>query len=808
MAASEEPALETTTIPRGNKTGPSSHQSHTPVRQARSLDLDLSVHGRSSSDTDRNLPISTSLALSSSSRFVFGANGRFPSNERNHGNYVDDVIDNATVTSTATAQVKVDYLPRGAALDILHQYNAIVSRNHSLRTRSLPPIQISIRPTGAKDSTKRVTRRHRTGSLNFDLLSRQKQSNEQLVFTEGISSISKKQDPSFSMRTKHIHKSNLPDTVRLARENSRIAFGLTNMKLSKKELPPTPRFRPMKTFGLESSNLSPSSPRRHASKHSTEYQKQWTNSPLELVTSNSKSGSRNGHSFNDKTKLAPIVTVSKEPQETSKQPQEARKQPQESSKQPQETSSNSSPEHDLLTHHLRVPLNTPMSLRASRLESGSDRSREVSGNHVSVVSIGDAVTPTFHERPRRYIQSQYPMFDSRYGNQEQYRRQVFSESQHKSNTSERLRKSTLAPITVTVTTANQAMASTELRSELRIGKKTGRQHRQGNSTEEYYHNKAMRRMAARSQSASSDSTGVSQNLINPPPPSTAASNNGTGTDDGHQSTEHAQQYPAIMLPVQEERTMSPGSAGQYDSSTSRDVVVEDPGSERTRSQHGLNNVAITESSDHVVVDKDVSKESSLASAMENKVPSVNLFVDAQPVNDTFVSACPDTSNNNRSSRQLLNVPNILLKEGRPPFAVSIRQYNLPIEMFKGQGHDITDSTETIFPMSISPDDRDKKVAVQTLELFPGNSLLVPPNDHQSCVSPSGHSVEFRVMSASPAMTEQSDSGAYSARDVVENEASSLDAKLSKSNVRNQHTVNNTMLHFVSPIHIQANAKRQ
>lgn len=131
--------------------------------------------------------------------------------------------------------LKVNIIARDKAIQLLQQYNDIVGGDENLAVKNLPPIKVSIRPSGA--------------DLGFK---KEKMSKKPSVFTEGISSISKKQEPFFTVPKESIIRANLPRSVVVAQKKNQFTFGVKNKKQKKDDKGEQLHFKQMKKLGLDS----------------------------------------------------------------------------------------------------------------------------------------------------------------------------------------------------------------------------------------------------------------------------------------------------------------------------------------------------------------------------------------------------------------------------------------------------------------------------------------------------------------------------------------------------------------------------
>ncbi|XP_062572847.1 uncharacterized protein LOC134234817 [Saccostrea cucullata] len=133
------------------------------------------------------------------------------------------------------SDLKVNIIARDKAIQLLQQYNEIVRGDDNLAVKNLPPIKVSIRPSGA--------------DLGFK---KDKMSKKLPVFTEGISSISKKQEPSFTVPKESVIRANLPRNVIVAQKKNQFTFGIKNNKKHRKDdKGENVQFKQMRKLGLD-----------------------------------------------------------------------------------------------------------------------------------------------------------------------------------------------------------------------------------------------------------------------------------------------------------------------------------------------------------------------------------------------------------------------------------------------------------------------------------------------------------------------------------------------------------------------------
>ncbi|XP_069135802.1 uncharacterized protein [Argopecten irradians] len=119
-----------------------------------------------------------------------------------------------TTAQDTPTRVKINYLARDKALSILQQYNSIVSDDTSLAVRNLPPVKVSIRGKGSKAGKRPSDKATAANKPTAP------------VFTEGISSISTRQGPSFLVSKESVLRANLPDDISVAQHNNQFAFNI------------------------------------------------------------------------------------------------------------------------------------------------------------------------------------------------------------------------------------------------------------------------------------------------------------------------------------------------------------------------------------------------------------------------------------------------------------------------------------------------------------------------------------------------------------------------------------------------------
>ncbi|XP_021355422.1 uncharacterized protein LOC110451626 isoform X2 [Mizuhopecten yessoensis] len=149
-------------------------------------------------------------------------------------------IAKSTIQDTAT-RVKINYLARDKALSILQQYNSIVADDTSLAVRNLPPVKVSIRAKGSKADRRPSDK----AAANKPAAP---------VFTEGISSISTRQGPSFLVSKESVLHANLPDAVSLAQHNNQFAFNIKQKRRKPvvKDGGVSTQYKQLKMLGMDS----------------------------------------------------------------------------------------------------------------------------------------------------------------------------------------------------------------------------------------------------------------------------------------------------------------------------------------------------------------------------------------------------------------------------------------------------------------------------------------------------------------------------------------------------------------------------
>ncbi|KAL3882898.1 hypothetical protein ACJMK2_029200 [Sinanodonta woodiana] len=263
--------------------------------------------------------------------------------------------------SGPTMQARLDHVSKDEALDILHQYNDFVAGS-DMKFRSLPPVNASFRshsisPRREKDVIMR-------GGYAF-----RNSRHDNSVFTDEISKINKIPDPFFSMKTFSIPRSNLPDNISVQKENNQFILGL---KASRK--------------GLEGQHHKSSPPIYLTNEI-----------PGFVPTINI------GHSFlTSKTKQNP---QSLKKSKRAKHTESSRLEPslQSFSKNKEIARGRNSP---------LTPGNSFLSGKRNKKSNSTESLKNaIYENKLSVVSVGESVTPTHFKSQKIKTRKLYPMYD-------------------------------------------------------------------------------------------------------------------------------------------------------------------------------------------------------------------------------------------------------------------------------------------------------------------------------------------------------------------------------------------------------------
>ena len=255
--------------------------------------------------------------------------------------------------------------------DDIKQYTGIASDDESLTYRSLPPIKLSFKQSKSKFME---SPRGDTSSVFQPSYSIKTNREGHHVFTEGISKISTTPNPTFALKNIKVPYSNLPDNVSIHKEKNKFALGVKQE--NKKAVCKSPYRLSDRPMGYASADLI-----HH----------------LGIAKRKQKTGIKNSENFKEnlvsngnqgfECKLAPIDDA------TSKEfvfdyPYAGRFEP---------------------AAEPLVPENTVRNSK-SPTKAANAQCRERS---VSVVSIGDSVTPTFFDRAKRKTRKLYPMYDAK-----------------------------------------------------------------------------------------------------------------------------------------------------------------------------------------------------------------------------------------------------------------------------------------------------------------------------------------------------------------------------------------------------------
>ena len=112
----------------------------------------------------------------------------------------------------SSARLKINYIARDRALSLLQHYNHLVLDDPSLKGNELSPVNLSVNENRSK-----LFPKQRTPRLGH-------------VFTEGISSISKTESPSFLMPRENVLHANLPKQVATINHKDQFGFALKSKR--------------------------------------------------------------------------------------------------------------------------------------------------------------------------------------------------------------------------------------------------------------------------------------------------------------------------------------------------------------------------------------------------------------------------------------------------------------------------------------------------------------------------------------------------------------------------------------------------
>ena len=259
------------------------------------------------------------------------------------------------------------------SLKALKEQNRLVSDDASLTFRSLPPIKISLRRSKTKFME---SPRRENSSILHPSYSLKTHRPGHHVFTEGISDISKVRSPSFSLKNIPVPYSNLPDNIAIYKEKDKFAFGV--------------KADTQMTICTSPYKLSESQPGYANAKLLHHLDDSKTRNKKGNVNNKASKSKLNKNAENDKSsfqcKFAPHNEA---------------------------TNKEFVMDYPIAGRHEELaetpaPENTLMSGIKSRNPTKHGKERERS---VSVISIGESVTPTFFDRPKRKTRKLYPMYD-------------------------------------------------------------------------------------------------------------------------------------------------------------------------------------------------------------------------------------------------------------------------------------------------------------------------------------------------------------------------------------------------------------
>ncbi|XP_060069381.1 uncharacterized protein LOC132549450 [Ylistrum balloti] len=289
-------------------------------------------------------------------------------------------------TEDTPARVKINYLARDKALSILQQYNSIVADDTSLAVRNLPPVKVSIRAKGSKPE-KRPSDRPNANKQTAP------------VFTEGISSISTRQGPSFLVSKESVLRANLPDDVSLAQHNNQFAFNIKQKRRKHvvKDGVGTSQYKQLKMLGFDS--LPPVDLGEYMRKQLLQ-KKSGSKGEGQHINMSGKSsyGSSSIRRF-DKQSVGSSVSATPDTYRSGRQ---------------------------ALKTSLKSKVDTRLKRKNPTKVSPTYQGSNYRGDRLNIVSIGQNKSSLLdNSSPRRFVPGTYPQFDWRARVHEEYRRLKF-----------------------------------------------------------------------------------------------------------------------------------------------------------------------------------------------------------------------------------------------------------------------------------------------------------------------------------------------------------------------------------------------
>ncbi|KAH3736149.1 hypothetical protein DPMN_042711 [Dreissena polymorpha] len=289
------------------------------------------------------------------------------------------------------------------SMEMVSQYNDIVSPEESLTYRRLPPVKLSYQSrnkfmeTLKGDTTSKIIRPHLTLKTTAP---------GHHIFTEGISKRSIVPDPTFALQKIEVPYSNLPDNISIYKEKDKFTFGIKqddDLETSRKSpyrLTPRP-------FAFGNAQLVTA---MHKKTHS--------------ATESIQTSTQKLHGKRMKTSQSAIsVKINKIKLEPLRGKDFLKQDPR---------NPTNSPVND--KDEIMVTIPTPHTYAThdedNRKLKQNDQMKEIDDLYttkrkLSVISIGDNMSPDFYEKPRKETRQQYPMFDHAARKLEQLKKETF-----------------------------------------------------------------------------------------------------------------------------------------------------------------------------------------------------------------------------------------------------------------------------------------------------------------------------------------------------------------------------------------------
>ncbi|XP_041354467.1 uncharacterized protein LOC121372243 [Gigantopelta aegis] len=128
----------------------------------------------------------------------------------------------SVIHSKKATHVKVPSFSGDVSVELIQQYGRGSSRESGDHANTFPQIK------GARGPGDRLHQsREKCTSLSLERVELQGKT----IFTEGLSSISRRNEPLLVFHRKDIHGANMPETVKVARERSKVVFGVRNYEI-------------------------------------------------------------------------------------------------------------------------------------------------------------------------------------------------------------------------------------------------------------------------------------------------------------------------------------------------------------------------------------------------------------------------------------------------------------------------------------------------------------------------------------------------------------------------------------------------